>query len=64
MSVRAPLVARRGADVLCRRFGGEGRAGAAGIDDLPRARLDEFMAALRDAFAPAADATAAADGGR
>ncbi|MCL4761428.1 MAG: acetyltransferase [Burkholderiales bacterium] len=61
VSVRAPLVSRRGADALCRRFGGEGRAGAAGIDDLPRARLDEFMAALRDAFAPAADATAAAD---
>jgi len=52
VSVRAPLAARRGADALCRRFpGGDGRAGAAGIDHLPRERLDEFLAALRDAFA-------------
>ncbi|MDH5287102.1 MAG: acetyltransferase [Betaproteobacteria bacterium] len=52
VSVRAPLVARRGADALCRRFpGGDGRAGAAGIDRLPRERLDEFIAALRSAFA-------------
>jgi hypothetical protein len=49
--VRAPLIARRGADVLCRRFpGGDGRAGAAGIGRLPRERLDEFLAALRTAF--------------
>lgn len=45
-SVRAPTAAPRGADRLCRRFGGDGRAGAAGIDRLPAARLDEFA----DAF--------------
>jgi hypothetical protein len=41
-SVRAPLAAPAGADALCRRFGGDGRAGAAGIDHLPAERLDEF----------------------
>jgi hypothetical protein len=51
VSVRAPLATRRGADVLCRRFpGGDGRAGAAGIDRLARERLDEFLAALASAF--------------
>jgi hypothetical protein len=34
-----------GADVLCRRYaGGNGRAGAAGIDRLPEAELDRFIA--------------------
>lgn len=34
-----------GADVLCRRYaGGNGRAGAAGIDRLPEAELDGFIA--------------------
>jgi hypothetical protein len=51
VSVRAPLATRRGADALCRRFpGGDGRAGAAGIDHLPREQLDEFLAALASAF--------------
>jgi hypothetical protein len=49
-SVRAPLDYPRGADVLCRKFGGNGRVGAAGIDGLDRARLDEFAAAFSIAF--------------
>jgi hypothetical protein len=44
VSVRAPLDAPAGADALCRAFGGGGRRGAAGIDDLPLARFDEFIA--------------------
>lgn len=47
VSVRAPLRAPGGADALCRRFGGAGRAGAAGIDALPAASLGRFV----DAFA-------------
>jgi hypothetical protein len=47
VSLRAPLAAPGGADTLARRFGGGGRAGAAGIDALPAARRAEFVAALR-----------------
>jgi hypothetical protein len=53
VSVRAPLQAlhggmTQGADALCRRFDtGGGRIGAAGIDRLPAARVDEFTDALR-----------------
>lgn len=46
VSVRAPLDTPSGADALCRRFGGAGRAGAAGIDALPDGDLERF----RDAF--------------
>ena len=35
VSVRSPITAPRGADALCRAFGGGGRQGAAGIDTLP-----------------------------
>lgn len=49
VSVRAALCSPRGADALCRQFGGGGRAGAAGIDGLPEHRLDALLAALRDA---------------
>jgi hypothetical protein len=45
-SVRAPRDAPRGADRLCRRFGGDGRAGAAGIDRLPGGELDAFARAF------------------
>jgi hypothetical protein len=41
-SVRAPIGAPLGADRFCRRFGGDGRAGAAGIDRLPAAILEAF----------------------
>lgn len=50
-SVRAPQRAPRDADTLCRAFpGGGGRAAAAGIDRLPRARLQEFVAAFARAY--------------
>lgn len=46
VSVRAPRLAGCGAHELCARFGGGGRAGAAGIEHLPPGRLDEFVAAF------------------
>lgn len=50
ISVRAPLLRRYGADALCQRFGGDGRAAAAGVNRLPRERLDEFLHAFASAF--------------
>lgn len=50
VSVRAPLAALAGADELCLRFGGGGRKAAAGINGLPEARLEEFMAQFRAAW--------------
>jgi len=50
VSVRAPLAAPFGADRFCRRFGGAGRAGAAGIGRLPCAAFDGFVAAFRQAY--------------
>lgn len=49
VSVRAPLASPRGADALCRGFGGAGRAAAAGIDRLPAGELERFVAALAGA---------------
>ena len=49
VSVRAPLVSGSGASTVCTRFGGSGRAGAAGIDHLPQHELGQFL----DAFATA-----------
>jgi hypothetical protein len=46
VSVRAPLVAPEGAGDLCAQFGGDGRAVFAGIDRLPHAELDSFIAAF------------------
>jgi len=52
LSVRAPLARPTGADALCQRFAtGGGRAAAAGINALPVAELETFIAAFRDAFA-------------
>lgn len=49
-SVRAPLVQPSGADALCRQFeSGGGRKAAAGINHLPEADLDRFVAAFRSA---------------
>jgi hypothetical protein len=45
-SVRAPLRLPRGAHELCRRFGGAGRAAAAGIDDLAPGELGRFVEAF------------------
>ncbi|WP_058554508.1 acetyltransferase [Thiohalocapsa sp. ML1] len=51
VSVRAPLVTRDGADALCRQFEtGGGRKAAAGINDLPDARVEDFIAAFVAAF--------------
>lgn len=50
-SVRAPRACPHGADGLCRAFpGGGGRAAAAGVDLLPRERLQEFLDALATAY--------------
>ncbi len=46
VSVRAPREAPGGAAALCRRFGGDGRAGAAGIDHLPAPELERFLQAF------------------
>lgn len=52
VSVRAPLSRREGADTLCRQFvTGGGRAAAAGINHLPEADVDRFLAAFRAAYA-------------
>jgi hypothetical protein len=51
VSVRAPLAAPDGADALCRQFEtGGGRKAAAGINHLPEAALDNFIAAFVAAF--------------
>ena len=46
VSLRAPLDSPAGADAFCRRFGGGGRAGAAGIDHLAATELPRFVADL------------------
>jgi hypothetical protein len=52
VSVRAPLVAMRGAHQLCSQFaGGGGRLAAAGIDHLPSDQLPMFIRAFDRAFA-------------
>jgi hypothetical protein len=48
VSVRAPRSRPRGADALCRAFGGTGRASAAGIDHLPADALERFVQALAE----------------
>ena len=51
VSVRAPVERPRGADVLCSKFEtGGGRAGAAGINTLPEAELQRFLAEFQQAF--------------
>jgi hypothetical protein len=51
VSVRAPLATRDGADALCRQFPtGGGRKAAAGINQLPDAAFDDFVAAFVAAF--------------
>ncbi len=47
ISIRAPLSNRKGADELVRRFPtGGGRQAAAGVNKLPRAQLQDFVAAM------------------
>ena len=51
VSVRAPLVAKSGADELCSRFdSGGGRKGAAGIDHLPESELGRFIARFFETY--------------
>jgi hypothetical protein len=51
VSVRAPLSNKHGAAELCMQFPtGGGRAGAAGINDLPSDSLDAFVAAFGQAY--------------
>ena len=51
VSVRAPLNNKQGAAELCMQFPtGGGRAAAAGINDLPADRLDDFVAAFTSAY--------------
>lgn len=51
VSVRAPLENKQGAAELCMQFPtGGGRAAAAGINDLPVAMLDDFVAAIAAAY--------------
>ena len=56
VSVRAPVSHPHGTVDLCRKFGGDGRAGAAGIDHLPAAEqqnfIDAFMATPWDSPGP------------
>ncbi|MGK2951976.1 MAG: acetyltransferase [Thiobacillus sp.] len=51
VSVRAPQLARSGADELCSQFdSGGGRKGAAGINHLPEAELGRFVALFFQTF--------------
>jgi hypothetical protein len=52
VSVRAPLDTKQGADRLCREFpSGGGRQAAAGINELPQERYDDFVDRFRATFA-------------
>ena len=52
VSVRAPMTNKNGAAALCNQFPtGGGRAGAAGINDLPAADLEAFVSAFGKAYA-------------
>jgi len=51
VSVRAPLSNKTGADELCMSFPtGGGRKAAAGINDLPKDMLDDFITAFKDKY--------------
>jgi hypothetical protein len=51
ISVRAPMNNKRGAAELCMQFPtGGGRAAAAGINDLPTERLQDFIGAFEQAY--------------
>lgn len=52
ISVRAPMSNKQGAAELCMQFAtGGGRAGAAGINDLPTDQLQDFVDAFEAAYA-------------
>ena len=49
VSIRAPLHNRTGADEVARRFPtGGGRKAAAGINELPAERLEEFVGVMSE----------------
>ena len=50
VSVRSPLINAHGADAVCREFGGAGREGAAGINQLPARDYARFVAAFTRAY--------------
>ena len=51
VSVRAPMSNKQGAAELCMQFPtGGGRAGAAGINDLPTDSLEDFVGAFGKAY--------------
>ena len=51
VSVRAPLNNKKGAADLCRKFPtGGGREAAAGINDLPKSMVDDFIAQFRTQY--------------
>lgn len=64
VSVRAPLASPRGAVAVCARFGGAGRAGAAGIDRLAPGDLERFIEAFEACPWEAAAGRPAAHGER
>ncbi|WFP50743.1 DHH family phosphoesterase [Methylomonas sp. EFPC3] len=50
VSLRAPLVNKWGADLVCAQFGGGGRKAAAGIDNLPGNELKRFVDVMVNQF--------------
>ena len=51
VSVRAPLNNKRGAADLCRKFpSGGGREAAAGINNLPKSMVDDFISQFREQY--------------
>lgn len=51
ISVRAPLLEKKNADILCRKFPtGGGRAAAAGINNLPPEMLDDFLQEFHEIY--------------
>ena len=54
VNVRAPLMNKQGADIICRGFAtGGGRAAAAGVNSLPPEQLDLFFKTFEEVFGPA-----------
>jgi len=50
VGVRAPYNNKKGADKLCAKFGGGGRKGAAGINNLPNVEKNNFIKEFRDQY--------------
>ncbi len=50
VSLRAPLLNKWGADLVCAQFGGGGRKAAAGLDNLPENELKRFVEAMVNQF--------------